>query len=161
MAVDPVTEVRIDDDRYGKPRWRAEEVDRPVAVDGDRGVTVERIGRPLAVIAEPLHLLTDFEEMILSLVHPLVQVYTIPKTGELAYVGHVCNFRQNVSGFMSSLPIPPKNMPFVMVRPRTPPGGTNCQPRCPFPVDVERLRAAFQWLREHNKWYHNIEWPGS
>ena len=45
------------------------------------------IGRTLAMIAEPLHLMTDFEEMILCLVHPLVQVYTIPKTGELAYVG--------------------------------------------------------------------------
>ena len=32
--------------------------------------------------------LTDFEQMVLALVHPLVQVYTIPTTGELAYVGH-------------------------------------------------------------------------
>ena len=34
------------------------------------------------------------KRMVLALVHPLVQVYTIPRTGQLAYVGHVCNFRQ-------------------------------------------------------------------
>ena len=160
MAVDPVTEVRVED-RHGAPRWRAKEFGRSKdseAREEDRGVAVDCIGRTLAMIAEPLHLMTDFEEMILCLVHPLVQVYTIPKTGELAYVGHVCNFRQDVSGFMSSLPVPPKNMPFIMVRPRTPPGGTNSKPRCPFPVNVTRLRDAFQWLREHNKWYQDIEW---
>ena len=32
--------------------------------------------------------LTDYEEMVLALAHPLLQVYTIPKTGQLAYVGH-------------------------------------------------------------------------
>ena len=38
--------------------------------------------------------LTDHEEMVLALVHPLVQVYNLPRTGQLAYVGHICNFRQ-------------------------------------------------------------------
>ena len=53
----------------------------------------------------------------LALVHPLVQVYTIPKTGQLSYVGHVCNFHQKVSEFLSSLPTLPCNMPYVKVRP--------------------------------------------
>ena len=52
-----------------------------------------KLGLPLHQIAPPLAALTDFEEMVLALVYPLVQVYTIPTTGELAYVGHVCNFR--------------------------------------------------------------------
>ena len=41
---------------------------------------------------------------LLALVHPLVQVYTIPKSGQLAYVGHICNFHQKVSEFLSKLP---------------------------------------------------------
>ena len=61
--------------------------------------------------------LTDHEEMVLALVHPLVQVYTIPRTGQLAYVGHICNFRQKVTEFLSCLPLMPSYMPFVMVRP--------------------------------------------
>ena len=62
--------------------------------------------------------LSDHEEMVLALVHPLVQVYTIPRTGQLAYVGHICNFRQNVTKFLTSLPVMPADMPVVNVRPR-------------------------------------------
>ena len=47
-------------------------------------------------------------------VHPLVQVYTIPRTGQLACVGHICNFRQKVSKFLSSLPTVPDEMPFEL-----------------------------------------------
>ena len=74
------------------------------------------LGQPLAAFAPELEELTDFEEMVLALVHPLVQVYSVPSTGELAYVGHVCNFRQRVSKFLSSLPTLPVDMPFVLVR---------------------------------------------
>ena len=47
--------------------------------------------------APALAALTDHEEMVLALVHPVVQVYTIPRTGQLAYVGHICKFGQKVS----------------------------------------------------------------
>ena len=68
--------------------------------------------------AHPVAALTDHEEMVLGLVHPLVQVYTIPRTGQLAYVGHICNFRQKVTKFLTSLPLLPADMPIVHVRPR-------------------------------------------
>ena len=87
------------------------------------------LGRSLTIIAPPLAKLSDFEEMVLALVHPLVQVYTIPSTGELAYVGHVCNFRQHVSHFLSSLPTLPQDMPFVLVRPRRAPHQQDRRPR--------------------------------
>ena len=51
--------------------------------------------------------------MVPALVHPLVQVYTIPRTGQLAYVGHICNFRQNVTKFLRTLPVTPTDMPVV------------------------------------------------
>ena len=52
------------------------------------------LGQSVHGFAEAVASLTDSEEMVLALVHPLVKVYTIPKTGQLAYVGHVCNIRQ-------------------------------------------------------------------
>ena len=76
------------------------------------------LGLSINDFAAAVAALTDHEEMVLALVHPLVQVYTIPRTGQLAYVGHICNFRQKVSKFLSSLPTLPEEMPFVQVRPR-------------------------------------------
>ena len=103
------------------------------------------LGRPVEEFASAVALLTDHEEMVIALVHPLVQVYTIPRTGQLAYVGHICNFRQKVAKFLKSLPIPKKDFPFVMVRPRSlrnRPSG-----KAPFKVDVHKLRDAFHWLK--------------
>ena len=58
--------------------------------------TTPVLGLSLQEFAAPLAQLTDQEEIVISLIHPLVQVHTLPRTGQLAYVGHVCNFRQNV-----------------------------------------------------------------
>ena len=95
--------------------------------------------------------------MLLALFHPLVQAYTIPTTGELAYVGHVCNFRQKVSKFLSSIPAQKQSFPaMVVVRPRQAHGqGSN---RLPFPVDVKRLHAAYLWLKVHNPYYKKVDW---
>ena len=141
-----------------QPRRAEMAVDPECAPGVEDGDAMKCLGKPLSEIASPLHDLSDFEEMVIALVHPLVQVYTIPKTGELAYVGHVCNFRQHVPRFMATLPRPPCEMPFIMVRPRAAPGATNCKPRCPFPVDVQKLHSAFLWLQKHNRWYRDIVW---
>ena len=69
------------------------------------------LGLSIDVFAPAVAALTDHEEMVLALVHPLVQVYTIPRTGQLAYVGHICNFRQKVSEFLSRLPTLPDEIP--------------------------------------------------
>ena len=84
----------------------------------------------------------------LTLVHPLVQVYTIPKTGQLSYVGHVGNFHQKVTEFLSKLPTLPANMPFVKVRPRNS-AGKPCR-TAPFTVNVHmcalvRMRS-YAWV---------------
>ena len=107
------------------------------------------LGRSLVQFAPCIAALNDLEEMVLSLIHPLVQVYSIPRTGELAYVGHICNFRQDVKRFMKSLPVCPADMPFVLIKPRAHRSQEKA-PRMPFPVDTSKLRAAFEWLTTHN-----------
>ena len=82
----------------------------------------------------------------LALVHPLVQVYTIPKTGQLSYGGHVGNFHEKVSEFLSSLPTLPCNMPYVKVRPRNFAGKPS--QKAPYTVNVQKLRSAFEWLQK-------------
>ena len=92
----------------------------------------------------------------LALVHPLVQVYSTPRTGQLAYVGHICNFRQEVAKSLTSLPLPKKEFPFAMVRPRNlrnRPSG-----KAPFKVIVHKLRDAFRWLEQNIPYYRNVDW---
>ena len=55
-------------------------------------------------------------EMVFARVHPLVQVYALPRTGQLAHVGRIRNFRQRVTIFLASLPFMPSAMLFGMVR---------------------------------------------
>ena len=122
-AVDPVfTSVHEEDGQTlstTHERWE----DHYIDVDDVDACTTENprtciLGLSIDVFAPAVALLTDHEEMVIALVHPLVQVYTIPRTGQLAYVGHICNFRQKVSKFLKSLPMPKHEFPFVMVRPR-------------------------------------------
>ena len=152
FVIDPVWVHKMCGVSITHERW--EEQDEEDAGQG----RIPILGQRLAVIAPALHALTDFEEMVLSLVHPLVQVYTVPSTGELAYVGHICNFRQHVSKFLSSLPTLPKHMPFVLVRPRCAKGQSSKKRGALHKVDVPRLRRAFDWLKENNVYYRDVTW---
>ena len=119
------------------------------------------LGFSVGEFAHPVAALSDHEEMVLALVHPLVQVYTIPRTGQLAYVGHICNFRQKVSKFLKSLPVMPADMPVVHVRPRAL-GSAGAKGksagRALFKVDISKLKAAFLWLKANNPYYAEVEW---
>jgi hypothetical protein len=175
MAVDPVAKSLVNGFAVVRERWHEQvpssSTDQALLVDrgtnplhdgqatgaSDTSCTPV-LGYPLDVIAPAMAALSDFEEMVISLVHPLVQVYTIPTTGELAYVGHICNFKQHVSQLLSSLPVPPANMPFVLVWPRRAPGQTDSKPRAPHRVHVPRLRAAFEWLKQNNPYYRHVVW---
>ena len=42
------------------------------------------LGYSVSEFAPAVAALTDHEEMVLALVHPLVQVYNLPRTGQLA-----------------------------------------------------------------------------
>ena len=168
FAVDPVERIGTAPHLRYRERWEEiaeQSTDRGLSRSDETPPAVvpspasERIlGRPVWEFAGAVAALSDFEEMVLARVHPLVQVYSIPRTGELAYVGHVCNFRQNVRRFMKDLPVRPAEMPIVLIQPRRPPGAADQRPRAPSPVDVQKLRAAFAWLREFNVWYQDAHW---
>ena len=147
-AVDPVFTITDDDGENllaMHERWE----DHGVEEDDETASATEHLrtrilGRSVDDFAPAVALLTDHEEMVIALVHPLVQVYTIPRTGQLAYVGHICNFRQKVAKFLTSLPIPKKDFPFVMVRPRS--FQNRPSTKALFKIDVCKLHDAFLWF---------------
>ena len=64
-------------------------MDHETDPDEDASATMDRpqvyiLGRMIDDFAPAIALLTDHEEMVIALVHPLVQVYTMPRTGQLA-----------------------------------------------------------------------------
>ena len=151
-AVDPVTASA----EAQRERWQ----DHSAVEDKDASARSHQheyvLGRSIQEFAPAVAALSDGEEMVLALVHPWCQVYTIPRTGQLAYVGHVCNFRQKVTEFLNELPTLPSKMPYVKVRPRSF-GGRPCM-KAPFRVDVAKLYAAFLWLQKNNPYYRHIQW---
>ena len=93
-----------------RERWHSHAESEAPQLDSDCNKQLV-LGRSIQSFATPVAQLSDQEEMVLCLVHPLVQVYTIPRTGQLAYVGHVCNFRQQIATLFKSLPSLPEDMP--------------------------------------------------
>eukprot|EP00969_Alexandrium_andersonii_P280391 12396075-Alexandrium_andersonii.AAC.1 len=70
-------------------------------------------------VPDALKRLTDFEEMLVARVHPLVQVYTLHPSGQTAYVGHIVNYRQRVVEWVRQLPVSPGDAPIILVRRKT------------------------------------------
>ena len=66
LVVDPLWIRRSGGVTITHERWQEQD-----DVDVEQG-RIPILGQPLAVIAPALHALTDFEEMVLSLMHPLV-----------------------------------------------------------------------------------------
>ena len=138
FVVDPVwCESRLGEHEVAYERFQGAS---PPSSASDVGVS-RVLGLSVQQFAPAVAALTDYEEMVLALVHPLVQVYSIPRTGQLAYVGHICNFRQKVTKFLSRLPVMLENMPFVQVRLRMFKG--HYGGAALLKVDVQKLRAAF------------------
>ncbi|CAK0889497.1 unnamed protein product [Prorocentrum cordatum] len=129
----------------------------PPGLASDGSACSRMLGFSVHEFAHPVAALTDHEEIVLGLVHPLVQVHTIPRTGQLAHVGHICNFRQ-MTKFLTSLPIMPADMPVVHVRPRKYKGKAGG--RALFKVGARKLKAAFLWLKANNPHCANAEWRG-
>ena len=149
-VIDPVTVTSAHPPQH--ERWQEHQAEHERIEDPRAYV----LGLSIEEFAPAVSLLSDSEEMVLSLIHPLLQTYTLRSTGQVAYVGHVCNFRQKVSKFISSLPTVPQDMPFVQIRPRS--IGNRPSFRAPFKVNVEKLRHAFEWLKKYNPYYHDVEW---
>ena len=94
--------------------------------------------------------LSQVEEMLISPVLPMMCVYRLP-LGQLSYGGHIINFPQDVSTFVTSLPRNPNNIDIVVVRKE----GTNSTHK-DFRVRRSRVFNALQWLKLNNKYFNGI-----
>ena len=98
----------------------------------------------------PLAKLTDFEEMLVSRIHPLIQVFTLFPSGQIAYVGHIVNFRQRSIHWVQNLPLHPNDIPIILVRRKTREAAGVRRRRSPFAARKEALRDALHWLLAHH-----------
>ncbi|KZP17546.1 hypothetical protein FIBSPDRAFT_894130 [Athelia psychrophila] len=66
---------------------------------------------------DPDHLppLTQMEEMLISPVHALVQLWQI-RGGQTKYTGHICNFPRENAIFLSKVPILPEDCDIIIMR---------------------------------------------
>ena len=90
--------------------------------------------------------LTGFEEMLVSRVRPLVQVLTLFPSGQLAYVGHIVNYRQQSTEWVRELPLRPAVVPITLVRRKTREAPGVQRPRAPFVARRGVLKIALMWL---------------
>jgi hypothetical protein len=104
-----------------------------------------------------LAVLTDFEEMLVSRIHPLVQVFTLFPSGQMAYVGHIVNYRQRSVKWITDLPLRPADVPIVLVRRKTRETAKRQRARVPFAARKEVLRNALVWLlANHPQWQPGV-----
>jgi hypothetical protein len=97
--------------------------------------------------------LTDFEEMLVSRAHPILQVYTLFPSGQLGYVGHIANLRQRSLSWVQELPLPPEEVPIILVRRKTREAAGVRKRRAPFAARRWCLEEACDWLLVNNPEY--------
>ena len=88
--------------------------------------------------------------MLIARVHPVITVYTV-KGGQRKSSNHVINFHQNVTRFVSILPLAPDNVPLLVRR-----IGADGVNHYDFRVRRDKVRAALRWLIANNKWYRGV-----
>lgn len=85
--------------------------------------------------------------MCLAPIHPLISVYHL-KGGQRGYRGHVINFRQDISTFVSKLPIHPRNLPCtILLNKKTADGYIDLK------IDGCRVRRVLIWLIANNIYF--------
>ena len=94
--------------------------------------------------------LTQVEEMLISLVMPIMSVYQLP-LGQYGYSGHVINLPQDVASFVCSLPRVPSQLDLVVVCREGAVGSHK-----DFKVKRSRVLQALQWLMENNRYFCEI-----
>ncbi|KAJ3871522.1 hypothetical protein F5051DRAFT_197062 [Lentinula edodes] len=68
--------------------------------------------------------LTQMEEMLISPVHALVQVWQV-RGGQYKYTGHTCNFSREVSSFHAKVPLLPQDIDILILRCKSPGSDVN------------------------------------
>ena len=90
--------------------------------------------------------LTQFEEMLIARVFPVMHVYTKPRGGQRAYKGHVLTLPQDVQQLADVLPRCPKDLPVIIF---TVKGKDNCLKD--FIVRRIKVSDALMWLTGVNE----------
>ena len=101
-------------------------------------------------ISQESHGLTQVEEMLISVVLPIMSLYQLPH-GQFAYNGHVINLPQDVACFAYSLPRLPSEHDIIVIRKE---GAANSH--CDFHVRRAIVFHALQWLLTSNKYYRSV-----
>ena len=89
--------------------------------------------------------------MLISAVMPFMFIYRLLH-GQYGYKGHVINLPQDITTFVSRLPRLPSQLDILLVRKE---GSDNTH--CDFRVRKLVVLRALKWLKQHNKFYRNIE----
>lgn len=94
--------------------------------------------------------LTQVEEMLISIVLPILSVYRLLH-GQYGYSGHVINLPQDTASFVNSLPRLPAELDVLMVRKEG-----AAQSHYDFRVRKSVVLRAIQWLVQNNTYYQHI-----
>lgn len=95
--------------------------------------------------------LTPVEEMLLARACPIMSIYR-NRGGQRGYRGHVLNLSQDLQHFLTSLPSNVKDLPILVLRRK---GADNTHKD--FVVRRDRVLEALLWLKEHNRFYTDIQ----
>ena len=103
--------------------------------------------------------LTMVEEMTIALELPLMCVSELTPGGQLGYKAHTTVIPQGISNFAKKLPRRRGDLDahLLTVRKQKQPGGRESGDCWEFSVRPEKLRAALLWLKQHNKYYKDVE----
>ena len=103
------------------------------------------------IVREQLRGLTQVEEMLISRVCPIMQVYR-KHGGQRGYKGHVLNLPQDIQSFLNRLPARVADLPVMIVRRH----GADDTHR-DFTVCRHRVLEALSWLKTNNPFFKDIE----
>ncbi|XP_028419285.1 uncharacterized protein LOC114545138 [Dendronephthya gigantea] len=102
-------------------------------------------------VPEQLRGLTQVEEMLISRVCPIMQVYR-KHGGQRGYKGHVLNLPQDIQSFLNRLPAQVADLPVMIVRRQ----GAD-ETHKDFTVRRHKVFEAISWLKTNNPFFKDIE----
>ncbi|KAH0826840.1 hypothetical protein AYO21_07253 [Fonsecaea monophora] len=102
--------------------------------------------------------LTQIEEMLIARVHVTIEVRQV-RGAQYRYKGHICNFLRDTGLIYSKLPLLPRDLELVLLRPPNADANPllNRQFRRDFRVRQRAIREWLQFLRLNHPGYSNIE----
>ncbi|KAK3919299.1 ATP-dependent DNA helicase [Frankliniella fusca] len=106
------------------------------------------------IVPPELQGLTHIEQQLIARVHPVLSVYKV-RGGQYGYSGNIINFPQDVQQLATALPHRLADLNSVItVRTQ---GVEGAEGHVDFKVRAGRVRAALVWLKEHHRYYHDID----